>query len=349
MSLQVSFDVPAQILQGLANGTLERVGGIIRDQTTKQVVSWLRDTDIIGTGMSLIPNPINLIVQAGQAALSLYDGHLTRHAIGGLGSQITGLSGQVADLSTQVAGVSGQIQGIGRSIGLLGSMTSFVAGGQILNLGVSAISLYVIQRRLERLLKSVEQMGERIVNEIKRDRDIGFKTALQAARDVFDQDGENLKEQAARSAIDGLFEARENFLHDFEALIEPPYTLERLKTANQILIRALYAESSRVRCSHVMNGTNFARKRLSEDLERFQQSAVKLVQGLLGTSQALFFYKSTSATDLDRFLVLRRWLQSPNDIMGVPAAESVFAVLNELRTEFWDQGIIWEDPRDKLA
>ncbi|MFM7787907.1 MAG: hypothetical protein ACKO90_06975, partial [Microcystis panniformis] len=36
--------MPAHILEGLLNGTLERVGGVVRDASTKQVVMWLRDT-----------------------------------------------------------------------------------------------------------------------------------------------------------------------------------------------------------------------------------------------------------------------------------------------------------------
>lgn len=42
-NLSVNFDVPTNILHGLANGSLERIGGIIRDTQSKQVVAWLRD------------------------------------------------------------------------------------------------------------------------------------------------------------------------------------------------------------------------------------------------------------------------------------------------------------------
>ena len=41
MNLNVVFDVPALVAQGLMNGSLERVGGVVRDVTTKKIVMWL--------------------------------------------------------------------------------------------------------------------------------------------------------------------------------------------------------------------------------------------------------------------------------------------------------------------
>jgi len=43
MNLNVVFDVPAAVLSGLTNGSLERVGGVIRDASSKQVVMWLQE------------------------------------------------------------------------------------------------------------------------------------------------------------------------------------------------------------------------------------------------------------------------------------------------------------------
>jgi hypothetical protein len=49
MNLNVLFDVPAPVAQGLANGSLERVGGVVRDTSSKQVVMWLQEG---GSGIS---------------------------------------------------------------------------------------------------------------------------------------------------------------------------------------------------------------------------------------------------------------------------------------------------------
>ena len=41
--LNVVFDLPAVLANGLQSGALERVGGVIRDSNSKQVVAWLRE------------------------------------------------------------------------------------------------------------------------------------------------------------------------------------------------------------------------------------------------------------------------------------------------------------------
>ena len=44
MKIRVVFDVPAAIANGLANGSLERVGGIVRFADNKQIVAWLQES-----------------------------------------------------------------------------------------------------------------------------------------------------------------------------------------------------------------------------------------------------------------------------------------------------------------
>lgn len=41
--VEATFHIPAYIAQGLANGTYERVGGVVRETGSKKVVTWLRE------------------------------------------------------------------------------------------------------------------------------------------------------------------------------------------------------------------------------------------------------------------------------------------------------------------
>lgn len=84
-TIDVVFEVPVQIQQGMMSGSLERVGGIVRDSETKQVVAWLRD----GSAIDPTNNPVdqilsasrgqNLLLLTGRSALLL---NLTLMAIG---------------------------------------------------------------------------------------------------------------------------------------------------------------------------------------------------------------------------------------------------------------------------
>ncbi|MCY3977709.1 MAG: hypothetical protein OXG23_06385 [Chloroflexi bacterium] len=50
MKINVAFDVPAAIADGLANGSLERVGGIVRFADNKQIVAWLQESGNMSSG-----------------------------------------------------------------------------------------------------------------------------------------------------------------------------------------------------------------------------------------------------------------------------------------------------------
>lgn len=64
-TLQVLFEVPEVIDFGLRTGVLERVGGVIRDTSTKKVVIWLRDSEVVASStdsnsMPFIDNLLNV-------------------------------------------------------------------------------------------------------------------------------------------------------------------------------------------------------------------------------------------------------------------------------------------------
>lgn len=54
-AIDVTFDIPPELAVGLASGKLERVGGVVRDSSTKQVKAWLRETGnhIVSTSLTL--------------------------------------------------------------------------------------------------------------------------------------------------------------------------------------------------------------------------------------------------------------------------------------------------------
>ncbi len=320
--LEVVFEVPKHILSGLLSGQLERVGGVIRNSATKEVVVWLRDANVLDSVGGILPTPLNLILNAARAALSLYDGHLTRTAIGELSEQVDQLSHQLKWVT---------------------SMSTFVVGGQVLNLGLTAISLYATLQKLNQLSDEISHLSEMIRAQFNWDRNLRFKTALQAARDVFETDESNFRNNAVRSAIDGLYEARENFLDDYnETMKRGDPTLDNLLMAKHYLIRAIYAETSRIRCYLASGEIDIARRYLKEDLVIFKEASTRLVDQFIGKKPALYFYKDVDASDLDRFLQIQRWLKSPDDVSGKEAL-TLFDVINQLRGDFWNQTIVQEE------
>jgi len=71
MNFDVTFDLPKHIEQGLLSGKYERVGGVVREMKTKQVVTWLREVgNSSNQVLSTVLSPSTLSAAA-STALSL--------------------------------------------------------------------------------------------------------------------------------------------------------------------------------------------------------------------------------------------------------------------------------------
>jgi hypothetical protein len=327
-TIQAIFEVPKFIEVGLTTGQYQRVGGVIVESGTKQVVAWLRDSQNIGNIVNSVfnnLNPLKLIFEAGETALKLYDGHLTRDIVNELGQQVQQNHLEIVNALSMTQ----------RSLHSLTGMVLLTSTGHIVNLAVSTATFAIIIKKLDKLSNDIEDLRKLIKAEFQRNRDIEFKKALQAARDAFDGQGK-LRESATRSAIDGLFEAREHFFHDFDKSIENGAIEDNLLLAHQYLLRSIYAEISRVRCYLVSEDRDLARKRLSEDINLLRERVQHLIGLWLGENPAIYFHKDVSSANLDRFLRIQQWMNDvePHDI------RSIFNIIDVMRGDFWNQKLL---------
>lgn len=301
--LSVVFQVPAHLEAGLYSGALERVGGVVRDRATKQVVAWLREGAQSG-GLGL--NPVNLILHMAQAGVTVWDGHKTRQA--------------VSSLSRQVAALS-----------------QLTATGQVVNLAIAGLSLSQTLKRLTQLSDQILQLEKTIQAEFNRDRVRRFETALEAADDAFKSQNANQRDLAARKAIDDLFEARQNFLEDFNTtLTRDLQNRDRLKLAEHLLLNAIYAHTNRIRCYWAMGDKDRALSRLKEDQPIFRKHVERLVQIRLQPSPARYFEKNISSEDLAQFIAVQQWLKGEE---GPITPQTLFAIVDEMRQSFWDMNV----------
>lgn len=289
----VVFEVPESIQTGLETGQLRRVGGVIIDDKTEQIVAWLRDGSL--TENSTQGDSLNLILNASQAAGQLIEIGLAR-------------------------------QSVAQAAQLIGSLT---LTGQVINLAIAAATFQTVLHRLDLLQQEVASVRA----EFDQDRDMRFKVALQAARDVLETQHDLTRESAIRSAIDGLYEARENFFANYHKLItQGKLNFQKIYLAEQYLIRATYAEISRVRSYLISGDVELARQRLTEDLPRFEQLTKQLVRLMVGNKPAKYFHPQIAPQHLQRFLVIEQWLRG---VRGATHAPTLFSIINEARHDFW--------------
>lgn len=109
MSLKVVFDLPVLVAQGLANGTLERVGGVVRDASSKQVVMWLRDGAEATKVLTQPPLPNLPLGQAAQLTQPLLGALNLGVSLAGFAvvvSQLNQISDQIRKLEAKIDRVS---------------------------------------------------------------------------------------------------------------------------------------------------------------------------------------------------------------------------------------------------
>lgn len=302
--LSVVFQIPDAVKVGLETGALERIGGVVRDRATKHIVVWLRDGGVQQAG-SLFPNPIHAILHLAQAGVTVWDGNRTRQAIGVVSQQVSNL-------------------------------TQLTATGQMVNLAMSTMTFGRILQSVKSLNDQIKTLEKTIKQEFNRDRANRFYVALEAARDVFALPNAQQSEATARSAIDGLLEARQNILEDFNAAISKPIEGERLKIAESLLLQAIHAQISRVRCYWAMGHRDWAVQRLNEEMPLFRKHIEQLILAYLQDAPVRYFERGIDAADLEHFFVVQQWLRNET---GPLTATTMFAIINDMRGNFWNMEV----------
>lgn len=310
--LQVLFEVPRLIEVGLASGQLERVGGVIVDSNTRQIVTWLRDSSIAETafnGVMSSANPLNGVLNAATSAVTLYDNHLTRQAVNALTASVN-------------------------------TLAQITMGGHLLNLALTTTTFHLISKRIDKLSAQIDELGQRIIKEFDHDRDLQFQSALLSARDVFESGNIDLSKGAVRPAISGLYVARDNFFKEFYFALDGTKTAEQLLLAQQYLTRAFYAETSRIQCYLKSGDTQLAITRLREDKHRFEEAVYELINHWKGTFPAVFFHKDVPPESLERFLNIETWLRTKNHRKD---PRILFEIMNDYRDSFWNTDVLEND------
>lgn len=310
--IPVLLEVAPHIAARLASGQLERVGGVVRDVGSKQVVAWLRE------GGQLASNP-----DIGSGLLK----NLMDVSTGGM------VSAGMSAVNTAVTARSHFI--IMQQMERLLTLASISAGIGVVNIAVSTLSTAILLKRLTDLEQKIEGLHKLVEEEFRKDRKAKLSAAFSAARNAFDMDNKRHREHHANIAIDRFNEVREYIIDDLESTKEGSATLEdRVKG----LVNALQVDSMRTRCFLELDDLGRARSSLKEQLRRYEGDVNELVGICLGTNRALYFHHElTNKRDIYRFIALEDWLHRTDDAWNSNDEDSVLMkVLEKHRKDLWD-------------
>ena len=276
-AIEVLLEVPPAIVKGLTDGTLERVGGVIREVGNKQVVAWLREGGKIASN----PDILTKLLQA----------------TGGVGSVATGI------LNTAVSAHSHHL--IMRALAQQGLMLGTLG---VLNIAISGCNLLVMINRFQALNQRINEIYERTAEEFNRDRQIHLESTLANCRDMVEAEGDSYRRDAPRLNQD-LDKAKRHILRDVDDLNKN----SQLHMVQDYLLLAMQVDISRIRCFLEIDEHELARDRLKECLKDYQNRTREFVHKMLGAHHARYFHKSISDEDLERYIRIEGWLNHGKD------------------------------------
>ena len=281
--LTATFELPHWIAEGLGSGAYERIGGVILNSGTKQVVAWLREASSIspqgfGTGV------LNLFVSGVNTAVSVKG---------------------FADVKQQLGGIEQNLQHVKR-------VMQVSAAPSVLNLGVSVMGFALVMQRLNELEQRLK-ISQELLNKVNRKIDIGyyanFKAAVGLAVNAFHMTKAENRERMAIEAINRFLEAEH---------IYTDYTESELKQgsliAHEYLLTLSLAYVAEARCHLELGEPDTALHRFTEGASVLRSFIEKYVELLLTSNPAAYLQPQFKGKiDLHRLTRIYQWIDPSLD------------------------------------
>ncbi len=335
--IEVLLQVAPHIALGLASGQLERVGGVIRDSTSKQVVAWLREGGQIRNN----PDPASALPRFLFQSI-LRSANLAN--IGDVAQQVTALSKLAGSLGAannvlglvNVAATARSHHLINLRLQAIQNMVGVSARLGMLQFTLSGFGLLLMLKRfadIEKLLEGVyEQVSQAVSEQNKRSRQVNLRAAIDSAHVVINAEDGHFKEAMAASLDFLLINAREHCLSDFQAKWKMS-NKQDIELAQKCLSQAMHLDETRIRAFLEVGQNDLARSIMEERLNQYRRETQEFVDILLGHKhkRAVYFHENVKDGELRRYLLIEQWLRGEEDIL--------WDIVLEQRKQFWNASV----------
>ncbi len=306
--IQVMLEVAPHIAMGLASGHLERVGGVIREAGSKQVVAWLREGGKIASNTNLSGGFLKTLLDASS---------------GGLASTVTGAVSTAVTARSHFL-IMQQLQGLTSLVGIVG-------GVGMLNLAASIISAGIILKRMSAIEQAVINLGVGISQKFAQDRQVKMDTAINAANLAMSMEGEDNRSQQANQALTMLYAAQRQIWLEIDTLRGSPPTAQNNELMQKNIEQAMHLDTLYCRCLLELENVSLAKTYLDEKFQDYRETSRCLVHRHLGTQRAAYFHHSVQESDLLRYISIEHWLKADEN--------RLIEILLANRSDFWNRDV----------
>ncbi len=291
LPLTVTFTLAGWIFKGLENGTLIRIGGVIVDASTKQVVTWLRDATNNSPVLKPSGSPNNLL----------------NLIVSGANTVVT--TKGFADVNGRLGSIATQIEEIGQNLQLNQGILQLTTAASVLNLGVSAMGFAVISQRLKEIEKQLQQAQE-LLNKINRKIDLSFyanfRAAIELAINAFTMTKSENRRSSALQAINRFLEAEHIYTEYTDIEIE-----QQSPIADEFLLTLSLAYLAEARCYLELEEHETALRRFQEGSSIIRSRIHKYVEILLTSNPAAYLQPQfKDVITLRRLTQIYQWFDS---------------------------------------
>ena len=352
LPVTVTFMLTDWIAKGLADGTFERVGGVIRDVATKQVISWLREQESnnheVPTSTTSPNNLLNLIFSGANLTAS------------GANAAVTGKG--LANINGRLGSIENQIGQIGQSLQLTQGILQVPTAASVLNLGVSVIGFAVIAQRLKELEQRLKQ-AEELLKKVNRKIDLSFyanfRAAIELAINAFTMTKSENRRSSALQAINRFLEAEHIYTDYADIEIE-----QKSQIADKYLLTLSLAYLAEARCYLELEEHDTALRRFQEGSIAIRSRIQKYVKLLLTFNPAVYLQPQfRGQIDLRRLTRIYQWLDPTLDENAVfdmqrmnlfMLAQDPNKWVESIPAAIWDSKVdwvgkaIWDDPKPQI-
>ncbi|MCW9681243.1 hypothetical protein FJR41_010590 [Dolichospermum planctonicum UHCC 0167] len=276
LPIQVTFALASWVVKGLQDGTFERVGGVIRDVTSKKIVTWLRDSN------SVAPSVISVASEG------------------------------FSDVNQRLDGVENQIDSLGQTLQGSQSILQVSTAASILNLGVSVMGFAVIAQRLNEIENQLKQAQE-LLNKINRKIDMSFyanfRAGVELAINAFTMTKIENRRSSALQAINRFLEA-EHIYKDYTV----NELSQKSQIIDKYILTLSLAYIAEARCYLELEEHETAIRRFQEGTKVISLLVNQYIEIMLTSNPAVYLHPEFQGQiDLKRLAKIYQWINSDLD------------------------------------
>ena len=276
LPIQVTYALASWVVKGLQDGTFERVGGVIRDVTSKKIVTWLRDSN------SVAPSVISVASEG------------------------------FSDVNQRLDGVENQIDSLGQTLQGSQSILQVSTAASILNLGVSVMGFAVIAQRLNEIENQLKQAQE-LLNKINRKIDMSFyanfRAGIELAINGFTMTKIENRRSSALQAINRFLEA-EHIYKDYTV----NELSQKSQIIDKYILTLSLAYIAEARCYLELEEHETAIRRFQEGTKVISLLVNQYIEIMLTSNPAVYLHPEFQGQiDLKRLAKIYQWINSDLD------------------------------------